>query len=310
MRSPAKHTTRFLDFRLDDIRAGELVILASDATENRGQLPVWAELSANSPGRVARIAVTGGESCSISIATGSEAEVLLRDEAAVRAALPSDEWLIDISGMSHPVWASVVRAAYLAKVRTRVLYAEPDSYRLHSSPASATQFDLSVTFEGVSPLPGFANLTGPAKDQPCVFVAALGFEGNRPECLVLQIEPTPKVVPIVGVPGFQMEFPAFTVACNRGFLEDYGAHSEIRYARASCPFEAMEQLREIGKDNPGAYLYLAPIGTKPHALGVVLFALRNPDSTEILFDHPVRKAGRTKGVGVIHVFDFGGFDEL
>ena len=310
MRAPAKHTTRYLSFGVGDIRPGELVVSASDATENRGQLPVWTELLSVFPGRIARVGVSGRESCTICISGRPDAVVLLRDEEAVRASLPSDEWLIDISGMSHPVWASIVRAAYLAKVKTRVLYAEPESYRLHASPASATQFDLSVTFEGVSPLPGFAKLSGPADNQACVLVAALGFEGNRPECLALQIEPTPKVVPIVGVPGFQMEFPAFTVACNRGFLEDHGAHSDIRYARASCPFEAMEQLQEIARDNPGAYLYLAPIGTKPHALGVVLFALRNPGMTEVLFDHPVRREGRTKGVGVIHAFDFGGFDGI
>jgi len=138
----------------------------------------------------------------------------------------------------------------------------------------------------------------------------LGFEGDRPERLLLQVDPAPKVIPVVGVPGFQIEFPAFTVACNRTFLEEYRAQSEVRYARASCPFEAYEVLTQIKRDNPDYHMYLAPVGTKPHALGTILYAIANPDRTEVMFDHPVRKAGRTKGIGVIHVYDFGTFNDF
>jgi hypothetical protein len=201
-----------------------------------------------------------------------------------------------------------LKCAYSMRLPTRVIYAEPESYREHPSPASATLFDLSVKFEGLAPLPGFARLSGPVDERQCVFVAMLGFEGNRPERLLAQVDPTPKVVPVVGVPGFQVEFPAFTVACNREFLDENRAQTEIRLARASCPFEAFQALAEIRTDNPDHYMYLAPVGTKPHALGTILYAIAHPQSTEIMFDHPVRKPGRTKGVGVIHIYDFGAFD--
>lgn len=204
----------------------------------------------------------------------------------------------------------MLKSVYERRVETRVLYAEPESYKPHPSPASATLFDLSVTFEGLAPLPGFARLAGPDDENRCLFVAMLGFEGNRPERLVLQLDPIPKVIPVVGVPGFQLEYPAFTVACNRVILDEYRAHSELRFARASCPFEAFETLREIRKDYPEHYMYLAPVGTKPHALGMILFAIANPNTTEIMFDHPIKKAGRTKGVGILHIYDFGRFDEF
>ena len=49
-------------------------------------------------------------------------------------------------------------------------------------------------------------------------------------------------------------------------------------------------------------MYIAPIGTKPHALGAICYALRNPDTTEIMYDNPIRKPGRTAGIGQMHVY--------
>jgi hypothetical protein len=304
----SSHTLRFKCLTEEDVNASELIIAAADATENRGQLSVWNTISSSHPERVLWVKQTDREQISVQRGEHEEIGVALRDEGAINELLSSSRILVDISGLQHHVWAPILKSAYARHVHTRILYAEPESYKLHPSPASATLFDLSIKFDGLAPLPGFARLIGPADENRCLFVAMLGFEGNRPERLVLQVDPIPKVIPVVGVPGFQLEFPAFTVACNRVFLDEYRAHSEVRYARASCPFEAYDALCEIRKDYPDHFMYLAPVGTKPHALGTILFAIKNPDTTEIMFDHPVRKAGRTKGIGVIHIYDFGTFD--
>ncbi|MNG00824.1 hypothetical protein D3C84_837740 [compost metagenome] len=81
----------------------------------------------------------------------------------------------------------------------------------------------------------------------------------------------------------------------------------MRYARASCPFEAFESLNKIRQDYPDHYMYLALVGTKPHALGAILFAIKNPETSEIMFDYPVKKSGRTQGIGVVHIYDFENF---
>lgn len=305
---PSSRTQRFRNLTENDIDESELIISAADATENRGQLPIWSTISSSHSERVLWIKQTDREHISVQRGDTSEIVVQLRDEKAIDDLLSSARILIDISGLKHHVWAPILKSAYARRIRTRVLYAEPESYKAHPSPASATLFDLSVNFEGLAPLPGFARLAGPDDENKCLFIAMLGFEGNRPERLVLQVDPIPKVIPVVGVPGFQLEYPAFTVACNRVLLDEYRAHSEVRYARASCPFEAYEALRDIRKDYPDHYMYLAPVGTKPHALGTILFAIANPETTEIMFDHPIRKAGRTTGVGIIHIYDFGTFD--
>jgi len=234
---------------------------------------------------------------------GTAVNISLLDEPALDRLMSADPMYLDISGLAHHVWAPLISAARRMKRRLRVIYAEPDSYRPHPSPASPTVFDLSTGFEGVAPLPGFARLSGPVDETKMLLVALLGFEGSRPEHLALEIDSIPTVVPIVGVPGFRIEFPTFTVACNRPFLDEYRAHGNIRLARASCPFEAFETLVQLKEEYPDYYMYLAPIGTKPHSLGAVWFALENPTTTELLYDHPIRKPGRTEGLGIIHIYE-------
>jgi len=304
---PSSRTLRFKELVQCDLGLSEVVISAADATENRGQLPLWTNIDKDDPNRVIWVRQPNREN--IVVKHGAQEHTIsLRDERAIDKLLSLPRVLMDISGLQHHVWAPLLKSLYSRKIRTRVLYAEPESYKAHPSPASATLFDLSVGFDGLEPLPGFARLSGPSDDSKCLFVAMLGFEGNRPERLVMQVDPTPRIIPVVGVPGFQMEYPAFTIACNRLFLNEYRAHSEVRYARASCPFEAYQTLCSIQRDYPDHYLYLAPVGTKPHALGTILFAIAHPDNTEVMFDHPVRKAGRTTGVGVIHIYDFETFN--
>jgi hypothetical protein len=209
---------------------------------------------------------------------------------------------IDISGLAHHVWAPLVRAALLRCPSVKVVYFEPDSYKAHPSPSSTSQFALSAGFRGVEPIPGFANLVGPPSDVETLFVPFLGFEGPRARQVAMTLDPIPKTIAIVGVPGFRIDYPQVTVSSNQDFLLENSANRNLRYARASCPFEAYSALAEIRRDNPGSYLYVAPLGTKPHALGAIWFALDNPVDTEIMYDHPSRMPGRTSGVGRAHIY--------
>tara|TARA_R110002110_G_scaffold415854_1_gene658313 strand:- start:46901 stop:47854 length:954 start_codon:yes stop_codon:yes gene_type:complete len=307
---PAKHTKRFRDLSTTDIYAEEVLLVAKSASETRGQLPVWETLRQNDPAKVLQIELIDREHIAVHRHDEELQTICLVDEGSLQGLVATSRVLIDISGFPHNVWAPILKAAYHQKPLTRIVYAEPESYKSHPTPASATLFDLSVSLEGLAPLPGFAQLEGPEEEDKTIYVPLLGFEGNRPERLAMQLDPTPKVLPIVGVPGFQLEYPAFTVACNRGLLEEYRAHANIRLARASCPFEVFDVLGDIRKDYPDHYMYIAPVGTKPHSLGGVLYAIANPHDTEIMFDYPIRKSGRTSGVGVIHIYDFGKFEDV
>lgn len=301
-------TERRVELQVDDLRDSEVVIAQYEPAEKRAGLELWGVLCGESPERIIFIDVVDKDRINVQLGTSDTYEISLRDSRGIKQLLSHEKVLLDISGLPYYVWAPLLRVAYNEKVNTRVLYAEPEEYSLHKNPASASLFDLSVKFEGLAPLPGFAQLYGPMDERKCLFVAMLGFEGNRPEKLYYQLDPPPKIIPVVGVPGFQIEYPTYTVTCNRSLLDSYGAHADIRFARASCPFESYEVLRQVRRDYPDHYIYVAPVGTKPHGLGAVLYSIVNEQDSEIMFDYPVKKEGRTKGVGMIHIYDFGEFD--
>lgn len=295
-------TRRLISPQESDFDPDAACIFAVAGTEERARVPFWDGRVARSPETCCQVEWQQAGGVRVRL-RGGTSEVALRDSLALRKLFLGRESIyLDISGLGHHVWAPLVREALLSVKTLWVVYAEPERYRPHSSPASAAMFDLSSSIGGVAPLPGFANLRGPREENLAIFVPFLGFEGMRARQVAMSLDPVPRVVPVVGVPGFRIEYPFVTVACNQEFLTDYQAHSNVRIARASCPFEAYRALEEIRIDNPGSYVYLAPIGTKPHALGAVWFAIDNPALTEIMYDHPVRKPQRTYGVGVVHVY--------
>ncbi|MDP2419485.1 MAG: hypothetical protein U1D25_18355 [Hydrogenophaga sp.] len=303
MKMPPEHTLRYDSFRLTDLLVDEIVISIETSPEERGRIDAWNELKRDDFDRLILLRDTSPDTVTVLCSDGSQ-PVLLTDCDRLVSLSKGDKVLIDITALPHHVWAPIFQAYVKAGKQVRALYVEPDSYKTHPSPASANLFDLSVSFGGLSPLPGFAKLTGPSDGEPTLFVAFLGFEGNRAERIINQIEPQPRVIPIIGVPGFQINYPAITVACNRSFLNEFQCNADIRLAKASCPFEAFDALASIRRDFPDHYLYIAPVGTRPHALGALQYAIANESHCEILFDHPVRQSNRTNGRGLIHVFRF------
>ena len=217
--------------------------------------------------------------------------------------------VVDISGVDHMFWAGC-----MVEFRSRVaglyfIYTEPSTYRFAVRPSTTDSFetglfDLSDRSRGVSPLPRFANLRGPEMyEGRSVFVPLLGFEARRVLNVLSGLDPTPTdVIPIVGVPGYRLEFPSYSVACNEIFFSETRSQGRIRYAPANDPFQARNVLRNIGEDFPDTYMYIAPIGTRPHALGALMFANEERERAEILFDHPVRKSKSRQGTGNAHLY--------
>ena len=217
--------------------------------------------------------------------------------------------VIDISGVDHVFWAGCL-IEFKGRVRSLYfIYTEPQSYRI-AVPTSDTEdletslFDLSHRSRGVSPLPKFTNLHSPELfDGRAVFIPLLGFEGHRALNVLSGLDPAPiDVIPIIAVPGYRLEFPSFTATCNGSFFEDTGSVARTRYAPANDPFRTCEVLHSIGQDFRDHYMYIAPVGTRPHALGALLFADKERDRTEILFDHPIRKEKSRQGIGSAHLY--------
>ena len=215
---------------------------------------------------------------------------------------------IDITGLSHHVWAPLLLTSLPTCQRVMAVYVEPANYRFSSAPKEGDIFDLSERINGISPIPGFISLKEPTDEDKVCFVPLLGFEGTRFSYLIEQVQPPgDRILPIVGVPGFLPEYPFFAYHGNQLPLLRTHAWRNVRFAIANCPFSLFYVLGDIADEYPDNFLKIAPIGTKPHALGSVLYGIVNNNIVELVYDHPIRKAKRTEGVArlfVYHVSEF------
>lgn len=243
-----------------------------------------------------------------------EQVLMLRNAEQLQAFLTSLEAgiiYIDITGLGHNVWAPLLRAALELPVEVRVVYVEPTDYTQSAAPTEGEIFDLSERITGIAPLPGFASLARGVDDDYRLIVL-LGFEGTRFAYLLENVQPRgeDRVIPLVGAPGFRSEYPFYAYHGNKSPLIDTRAWASVRYVTANCPFRVFHTLASVEAES-STPVKVAPIGTKPHALAAVLYAIRRAGEVELVYDHPVRTAKRTKGASralVYHVSTFlGGY---
>lgn len=219
----------------------------------------------------------------------------------LRAESIAEIW-VDITALAYGTWAAILREAIPASVAVVVTYAEPAEYTRSTHPLRGLRFNLSKRTTGLAPLPGFVRLFSPAGTE-AILVPMLGFEGDRLQRVLEETDFDLRLTfPIVGLPGFRPEYPFLSLDGNARSLERAPLHRNIRFARANCPFEAYLAIDDLRRQEEAAHVTLAPIGTKPHALGALLQALRNPSETTIVYDHPVRSERRTSGAASLCVY--------
>jgi len=286
-------------------QAGSGYIFAGGPEERASHVEAWW-----SAGNVVLAEIVRQEKATLSVAIeGSLYEAHLRSHlelARLLECLPEKVYL-DITGLAHHVWAPLLRAALPVKRCLWAVYVEPGEYTRTPTPTEGTIYDLSEKISGIAPLPGFATL-GDVGDDQYAFVPLLGFEGTRLIHVNEHVQaPGDATVPVIGVPGFRLEYPFVSLKGNRKPLVDGRYWVNVRYATANCPFDLFFSLRGIMRDFQRGYLRIAPIGTKPHGLGAVLFALSAEDRVELIYDHPIRKTGRTTGSGRLCLYDISTF---
>lgn len=244
------------------------------------------------------------------VINNSEKRISLRSLDTIKNFLEKykrDSIYLDITGLAHHIWAPILKAALITFRQVMAVYVEPISYRFSQTPKEGEIFDLSEKINGVSPIPGFISLKDPDEDQVC-FVPLLGFEGARLSYLIEQVQPPgEKILPIIGVPGFRPEYPFYAYHGNQLPLLSTRAWKNVRYTIANCPFSLFYALDTIASNYPDNFMKIAPIGTKPHALGAVLYCLVRQDFVELVYDHPIRKEKRTEGASRLLVYRLSSF---
>lgn len=187
----------------------------------------------------------------------------------------------------------------------QILYVEPSEYKfLNSSITTHDEFSLSDKLQHFPPLPGFTINTELEKVE---LVAFLGFEKQR----LGQIFSTEEVIydnfiPIVPLPGFSPGWENRTINNHIKFFDPRYSFSTIKYVSANNPYQSMKLLEKIAQ--AGKSFRVAPIGTKPNAIGCAVFLVNNEDSREgfnygALYDFPVKSKKRSTGIGKIHVYN-------
>ena len=213
---------------------------------------------------------------------------------------------IDITGLPHHVWMPIVRVCIEDGSNINCIYVEPKSYTYNPTPKPGEFFDLSEESHGFRPLPTFARLTTKRAEETTL-VPLLGFEGIRYRHLIERIEPSERdISPVIGVPGFEVDYPFHTFEGNATVLSFTRSWQRVEYVDASCPFSLYLHLERLKQTSPEKHFQIATIGTKPHALGAMIFTMTHPN-VELLYDHPVRRKGRSKGMAKCHLYHISAF---
>ena len=190
-----------------------------------------------------------------------------------------------------------------------ILYLEPSGYQrqLRHPLLKRRDFELSSEVSGYRAIPGSAVLLGDRKRVRSVFF--LGYEEARLRRAFeeLQMLSPASTMVAFGVPAFRAGWEMDAMANNISVIREQNVRGGVHFCGAENPLAVFELLGEVHRGlEQGERLVLAPIGTKPHGIGVALFAATHPD-IGILYDHPLRAPGRTTDLGHWHLFSIENF---
>lgn len=205
---------------------------------------------------------------------------------------------IEVTGMSCRLVAPLLKIGLIENYDIHVVYTEPAHYKIEEFKKVGFHNDLSEDVGDIYALPGLEKVI-PPRTEP-LFVTLLGFEGGRLTFLIENQQPSDENIrPIVGVPGYRPNYPYVTYLGNKFSLINHRCWQEVKYAEANSIVDAYITLGQISHDNRNLDMIVAPIGTKPHAIGAILYALKHPNKVELLYDNPPRNIHRTDGIGKI-----------
>lgn len=222
---------------------------------------------------------------------------------------PALSIVIDATTMEFPEIALILRAyRKLAFIPARCvfIYTEPGEYVRRpagEAPAPGSAFDLSLGFRAKNAIPAFTPLL--SGNNKAHLVAFLGFEGARLLRVLSDDDGNfyTDVTVVFGTPPYQATWDMHALMANTRLIEQFSPF--VRFSGANNPRGAYQLLQEVHRGLDGSHcnrLAVAPFGTKPTAIGAALYCVET-DRMRVVFDHPERKEGRTRGVHRTHWFE-------
>jgi hypothetical protein len=180
---------------------------------------------------------------------------------------------IDISCFTKPYFYFIIKLLKerFAVSNVFVFYTEPKSYIFPKGLFSA--FRTSSGPISVREMFGYTGEENRGAKRKLIVL--LGFDGDLSKEINEDVSPNETVI-INGFPSYTPKCKDISLIANEKLVND--RNIEMKYTRANNPFDTYNLLQSI-KDTSEAntFINIAPLGTKPMALGACLFALHNPD---------------------------------
>jgi hypothetical protein len=180
---------------------------------------------------------------------------------------------IDISCFTKPYFYYLIKLLRerFGVLKLTVYYTEPKSYLFPKG--LFHRFHTSTGPLSIIEIPGYSGLE--SRDSKRKLIILLGFDGDLSKEINEDVSPYETVV-VNGFPSYMPKFKDISLIANEKLVSD--DKITVQYARANNPFEVYNLLESVkAKDGGSNFINVAPLGTKPMALGACLFALHNPD---------------------------------
>ena len=205
---------------------------------------------------------------------------------------------LDISCIPTPQFFLLLKWFIKENAKVVIYYTEPQKY-IMSNGIFKSYFSMTGPVS-VKEVRGFSGATIKNSEVERVLLCMLGFDNNLLPIVIQEAVPG-KIVAINGFPSFYPKFKDISLTNNEKVLSgtafadrlQKGKHlTNFVYVEADNPFDVYNVLDELKKEYSDYCIDVVPLGTKPMALGVCLFAIDNKD-IRVVFPFPEEYAKAT-----------------
>lgn len=194
---------------------------------------------------------------------------------------------VDISCFTKPYFFSILKnLVVIYKIKEAcIFYTEPMSYIF--SKGNYTSYQSTFGPLNVIEIPGYPG--NGADDKKKKLIILLGFDGELSSYINQEIAPDETIL-INGFPGYLPKFKDISLISNEKLVSSDSV--KLHYSSANNPFLMFNVLEKIKNESLDSNLSVAPLGTKPMALGACIFAIHNP-TTRIIYPLPQKYISST-----------------
>ena len=187
---------------------------------------------------------------------------------------------IDISCFTKPYFYFIIR---LLKERFKiyniyVFYTEPKSYLFPNGLYNT--FKTNSGPIAVREMYGYVGQED--RNSKRKLVILLGFDGDLSKEINEDVSPNDTII-VNGFPSYTPKCKDISLIANEKLVTNNNIKKQ--YSRANNPFDTYNLLQSIKEAESNTFINIAPLGSKPMALGACLFALHNPD-VRIVYPFP------------------------